>query len=74
LAVWGKYLDGEPPSLRSAQLVALMKAGVVQGIGPNVAVAHDGIGFVASSPDVDGSTLRVPYTVSVCCFSTAGSV
>ncbi|MFR9788590.1 FAD/NAD(P)-binding protein [Streptomyces sp. MB22_4] len=57
------YAASGPPATRVAQLLALVRAGVVEPLGPRMRVsAEDGV-FRASSPDVPGTEVRATALV-----------
>lgn len=51
-------MDSGPPVFRSAQLLDLARAGIVNFIGPAAAVVTDDSEFIAESANVAGSTVR----------------
>jgi len=53
------FLSIGPPRRRVEELVALLEAGVVEVLGPRVAVAERDGAWVAHSPDVPGSAVHV---------------
>lgn len=53
------FLSIGPPRRRIEELVALMEAGVVEVLGPRLEVRAEGGAWVAHSPDVPGSGVRV---------------
>ena len=57
------FLSIGPPRRRIEEMAALIEAGVLEVLGPRLQVrAEDGV-FVAHSPDVPGSTVRVTTLV-----------
>jgi hypothetical protein len=54
---FGAMIAGGPPVSRLNELIALMDAGIVRPIGPNISVTATDDGFAASSPDVPGSNV-----------------
>ena len=55
---FGGMIGSGPPAFRSRQLLALMDAGLVRFIGPDVHVGVDDDSFTAQSPIVRGSGVR----------------
>ncbi|PPS67950.1 MULTISPECIES: FAD/NAD(P)-binding protein [Streptomyces] len=53
------FLSIGPPRRRVEELAALVQAGVVRVLGPRLRVTHEDGGWVAHSPDVPGSAVRV---------------
>jgi uncharacterized NAD(P)/FAD-binding protein YdhS len=53
------FLSIGPPRRRVEELVALMEAGVVEVLGPRLEVRAEGGAWVARSPEVPGSGVRV---------------
>ncbi|GAB2841748.1 FAD/NAD(P)-binding protein [Streptomyces deserti] len=53
------FLSIGPPRRRIEELAALVEAGVVEVLGPRLRVADEDGGWVAHSPDVPGSAVRV---------------
>lgn len=53
------FLSIGPPRLRIEQMVALIEAGVLDVLGPRLDVRTEAGAWVAQSPDVEGSTVRV---------------
>ncbi|QLJ04522.1 FAD/NAD(P)-binding protein [Streptomyces sp. NEAU-sy36] len=59
------YAASGPPATRVAQLLALVRAGIVEPLGPRMKVSaeeDDGV-FLASSPDVPGTEVRATALV-----------
>lgn len=52
---FGGMIGSGPPAFRSRQLLALLDAGLVHFIGPDVTIDANEEGFVAQSPTVSGS-------------------
>ncbi|KUO22511.1 FAD/NAD(P)-binding protein [Streptomyces dysideae] len=57
------FLSIGPPRRRIEELVALMEAGVVEVLGPRLDVREEGGAWVAYSPEVPGSAVRVTALV-----------
>jgi hypothetical protein len=57
------FLSIGPPRRRVEELAALVAAGVVEILGPRLEVRAEGGAWVAHSPDVPGSALRVTALV-----------
>ncbi|MGV9450994.1 FAD/NAD(P)-binding protein [Streptomyces sp. NPDC003635] len=57
------FLSIGPPRRRVEELAALIEAGVVEVLGPRVEVREEGGAWVAHSPAVPGSTVRVTTLV-----------
>ncbi|MEU6120991.1 FAD/NAD(P)-binding protein [Streptomyces sp. NPDC047123] len=53
------FLSIGPPRRRIEEMAALVEAGVLEVLGPRLAVRPDGGAFLAHSPDVPDSTVRV---------------
>uniref|UniRef100_UPI0034DFD08E FAD/NAD(P)-binding protein n=1 Tax=Streptomyces flavofungini TaxID=68200 RepID=UPI0034DFD08E len=53
------FLSIGPPRRRIEEMAALIEAGVLDVLGPGMTVRPDGGAFVAYSPDVPGSEIRV---------------
>ncbi len=53
------FLSIGPPRRRIEEMAALVEAGVLDVLGPRLAVRPDGGAFLAYSPDVPGSDVRV---------------
>lgn len=53
------FLSIGPPRLRIEQMIALIEAGVLDVLGPRMEVRAEDGAWVARSPDVEGSTVRV---------------
>nr|WP_055546176.1 FAD/NAD(P)-binding protein [Streptomyces kanamyceticus] len=53
------FLSIGPPRRRIEEMTALIEAGVLDVLGPRLAVRPDGDAFLAHSPDVPGSDVRV---------------
>ncbi|MGW2224939.1 FAD/NAD(P)-binding protein [Streptomyces formicae] len=53
------FLSIGPPRRRTEEMTALIEAGVLDVLGPRLTVRPDGAGFLAHSPDVPGSDVRV---------------
>ncbi|MFJ6742322.1 FAD/NAD(P)-binding protein [Streptomyces sp. NPDC091279] len=53
------FLSIGPPRRRIEELAALMEAGVVRVLGPRLEVREEGGAWLARSPDVPGSEVRV---------------
>jgi uncharacterized NAD(P)/FAD-binding protein YdhS len=53
------FLSIGPPSRRIEEMTALIEAGVLEVVGPRLAVRAEAGGWAAHSPDVPGSTVRV---------------
>ncbi|MFI2199792.1 FAD/NAD(P)-binding protein [Streptomyces sp. NPDC020192] len=53
------FLSIGPPRRRIEELTALLEAGVVEILGPRLEVREERAAWVASSPDVPGSAVRV---------------
>ncbi|MGW1952143.1 FAD/NAD(P)-binding protein [Streptomyces sp. NPDC001920] len=57
------FLSIGPPRRRVEELVALIEAGVVEVLGPRLEVQEDAGAWVAHSPEVPGSAVRVTALV-----------
>ncbi|MEU6347943.1 FAD/NAD(P)-binding protein [Streptomyces sp. NPDC047072] len=57
------FLSIGPPRRRIEELTALMEAGVVEVLGPHLEVREEDGAWVAHSPDVPGSAVRVTTLV-----------
>jgi uncharacterized NAD(P)/FAD-binding protein YdhS len=57
------FLSIGPPRRRVEELAALLEAGVVEVLGPRLEVRAEGGAWVASSPEVPGSGVRVTTLV-----------
>lgn len=59
------FLSIGPPASRIAELAALVRAGVVRFVGPRLTIDIDGTipAFVATSPVVDGATVRARFLI-----------
>ncbi|XXG96943.1 hypothetical protein Hte_003234 [Hypoxylon texense] len=57
------FLSIGPPRERIEQLIALMEAGVIDILGPRLEVVAEDGAWLARSPDVPGSTVRVTTLV-----------
>ncbi len=55
---FGGMIGSGPPAFRSRQLLALIDAGLVHFIGPDVLVSIEGDFFTADSPVVSGPTVK----------------
>ncbi|WP_409236088.1 FAD/NAD(P)-binding protein [Streptomyces sp. PA5.6] len=53
------FLSIGPPRRRIEEMAALIEAGVLEVLGPRLTVRPDGGSFLAHSPDVPGSAVRV---------------
>ncbi|MFH0176598.1 FAD/NAD(P)-binding protein [Streptomyces cacaoi] len=53
------FLSIGPPRRRIEEMTALIEAGVLEVLGPRLEVRAEAEGWVAHSPDVPGSTVRV---------------
>lgn len=53
------FLSIGPPRLRVEQMVALMEAGILDIIGPKPEVRAEGGAWLANSPEIPGSEVRV---------------
>ncbi|OTA98355.1 hypothetical protein M426DRAFT_113511 [Hypoxylon sp. CI-4A] len=53
------YLSIGPPQQRIEQMIALMEAGVLSVVGPCMSVKEEDGAWIAESPEVPGSTVRV---------------
>ncbi|WPO74064.1 FAD/NAD(P)-binding protein [Streptomyces sp. KN37] len=53
------FLSIGPPRRRVEEMTALIEAGVLDVLGPRLSVRPDGAAFLAHSPDVPGSDVRV---------------
>ncbi|MFJ9421102.1 FAD/NAD(P)-binding protein [Streptomyces sp. NPDC101249] len=57
------FLSIGPPRRRTRELVALVEAGVVEVLGPRLQVREEDGGWLAHSPEVPGSEVRVTTLV-----------
>ncbi|MDT0435043.1 MULTISPECIES: FAD/NAD(P)-binding protein [Streptomyces] len=57
------FLSIGPPRRRTRELVALVEAGVVEVLGPRLQVREEDGGWLARSPEVPGSEVRVTTLV-----------
>ncbi|KAI9738045.1 MAG: hypothetical protein M1818_005473 [Claussenomyces sp. TS43310] len=57
------YLSIGPPRLRLEQMIALMEAGILHVLGPRLEVRAEDKAWLAHSPEVPGSTVRVTTLV-----------
>ena len=55
---FGGMIGSGPPAFRTRQLLALIDAGLVHFIGPEVRISLDGDAFSAHSPVVEGSVVK----------------
>jgi hypothetical protein len=59
-------LSAGPPAFRVKQLLALMRAGIVEIVGPQARFGFDGRRFVAESPCVHDSAREATWLVEAC--------
>lgn len=57
------FLSIGPPARRVREMIALIEAGVLRVVGPGLRVTADSTGYVADSPLVPGSEVRVDALV-----------
>jgi len=53
------FLSIGPPRRRIEEMIALIEAGVLEAVGPRLEVRSEDEAWVAHSPDVPGSTVRI---------------